>query len=58
MNVVAFILFVVAAVAFFMCSLPRARAEVNRIDLLPWALGVLTVGFIVQFCHGGNAVNF
>jgi uncharacterized membrane protein YGL010W len=56
MNIFAFILFVIAAVIFFLLSDTVAgRYQRTSVAL---GLGVLTVGFIVQFCTATHQIHF
>lgn len=56
MNVFAFILFIIAAVIFFLLSDTVAgRYQRSSVAL---GLGVLTVGFIIQFCAKAQQVTF
>lgn len=56
MNIIAFILFLIAAVLFFVAE----RPVVNRYSWanVPLGLFFLTVGFIVQFCTSNHTVTF
>lgn len=56
MNVFAFILFVIAAVIFFLLSDDVATRY--RRTSVALGLGVLTVGFIVQFCTTAHTIHF
>lgn len=56
MNVIAFVLFVIAAVIFFLLS--DEVAGRYRRSSVALGLGVLTVGFIVQFCAVSRQIHF
>ena len=56
MNIFAFVLFVIAAVIFFL--LTDTVAGRYRRSSVALGLGVLTVGFIVQFCAQSHTVTF
>lgn len=56
MNVFAFILFLIAAVIFFLLS-DNVAGRYQRTSVA-LGLGVLTVGFIVQFCTASHPVHF
>lgn len=56
MNVFALILFIVAAVIFFLLN-DGVAGRYNR-SSVALGLGVLTVGFIVQFCAHSHTVTF
>jgi uncharacterized integral membrane protein len=56
-NIIAFILFLIAAVIFLVADREvglRYRAWVS----VPLGLCLLTVGFIVQFCSATHTVHF
>lgn len=56
MHVISLILFIVAAVIFFLVSdATLTRYHRSSVAL---GLGVLTVGFIVQFCTVSHPVHF
>lgn len=56
MNFIALILFIVAAVVFFL--VPDARLTRYGRSSVALGLGILTVGFIVQFCSTHHSVTF
>lgn len=56
MNIIAFVLFVIAAVIFFLVS--DAVLTRYRRSSVALGLGVLTVGFIVQLCTTSHHVTF
>jgi hypothetical protein len=55
-NVIAFVLFIVAAVIFFLVS-DTVSGRWGR-SSVALGLGVLTVGFIVEFCAKTHSVTF
>jgi hypothetical protein len=56
MNVFSLILFIIAAVIFFL--LTDDFAGRYRRTSVALGLGVLTVGFIVQFCTVNHPIHF
>jgi uncharacterized membrane protein YGL010W len=55
-NVFAFVLFIIAAVIFFLVS--DAALTRYRRSSVALGLGVLTVGFIIQFCAASHEIHF
>lgn len=56
MNIIAFILFVAAAVVFLIGEPIRSRFRLATGTSL--GLAILTIGFIVQFCADEHTVTF
>lgn len=55
MNVIALILFIIAAVIFLFATPLSTRMRLPALNL---GLAVLTVGFIVEFCATKHFVTF
>lgn len=58
MEIVAFILFIIAAVLFGLAAFNRNVTNPPRFNEVALGLCVLTVGFIIQFCSNNQQVHF